>query len=73
MSDKPPLKRTKSGQSPAVLAFRAKLDSIREGTLPDLEKLNQEAAALLAKHKSDAPDAEPKDPPDPEDEEETKS
>ncbi len=61
MGDEKQPPRTKSGQSPAVQAFRQKMESINEGTLVDLEELNRDAADLAAKHKSDVPPP-PKDP-----------
>lgn len=63
MTEKPPPRRTKSGENPIAIAFRAKLDSIREGTIPHLEELNRQADELRAKHKSDAP-AEPEPEPE---------
>lgn len=56
MSEKPPPRRTKSGETEAVKAFRAKLESITEGTFPILEELNRQADELQG---SIAP---PKDP-----------
>lgn len=42
MSDsKKPPKRTKSGEVPAVQAYRAKLDSIEEDTLEKVRELNR--------------------------------
>jgi hypothetical protein len=54
-------KRTTSGKHEAVKAFRRKLESIQDGALADLEKLNRELAADIEKQKSDPPpeDAEP--------------
>lgn len=58
------VKRTTSGQHEAVKAFRKKLESIQDGTLADLEKLNRELNAdIEAQQKADseppADDAEP--------------
>ncbi len=39
-------RRTKSGQLPEVQAYRAKLDSIRENTLPVLEEANRQAEEI---------------------------
>lgn len=63
MSDKPlpppkaskPPPRTKSGEHSAVRAFREKLESIDENTLPILDDILRQAEELRAKHKSDAP------------------
>lgn len=49
MSERPPKhppRRTKSGESAAVKDFRARLDSIAEGTFPALEELNRQAEEL---------------------------
>ena len=58
------VRRTTSGQHEAVKAFRKKLESIQDGTLADLEKLNRELDAdIEAKKKSDPPPADDAEPP----------
>lgn len=53
-----PPPKTKSGEMAAVKTFRAKLDSIREGTLPALEAANARAARAV---ESIAPPSMPDD------------
>ncbi len=45
MSDPPP-KKGSSGEHPAVVAFRDKMESIREHQLPELEALNERLLKL---------------------------
>lgn len=56
MSEKPPPKRTKSGETPAVQAFRKKIESFKEGTFHALEEMNRQAEAAL--RNSSAPPAD---------------
>jgi hypothetical protein len=51
MTEKPPKppfipRPSSSGEHPEVKAYRAKLDSIRENQLPELEALNERLARL---------------------------
>jgi len=60
-------KKRSSGEHSAVKAFRAKMDSIREGTLPLVQQLNariQHAASLRAVPPCE--DEEPLKTPEPE-------
>ena len=54
-------KRTTSGKHEAVKGFRKKLESIQDGALADLEKLNRELDADIEAQKSEPPpnDEEP--------------
>ncbi len=65
MSDKPPPRRTKSGQTEAVRTFRSKLESIQEGTYPRLEELNRQAEELRATTEPPPKDARREDEGDP--------
>lgn len=55
-------KKGSSGDHPIMQAVRKKLDSIREGTLPELEALNARIDKI--KTKSDPPQAEEEPAPD---------
>jgi len=57
----PARKRASGDNHPAVVGMRKKLDSIREGTLPELERLNARIDKLKAK--SDPPRDERREPP----------
>ena len=46
MTDSEPPVRTRSGEHPSVIAFRKKMDSIEETTLPAAEELAAQAIAL---------------------------
>lgn len=59
----PEQKRRPSGQHPAVVEMRRKLQSIAEGTLPAVEELNNELRAYLQSDKPPAPDGEPEEKP----------
>jgi hypothetical protein len=59
MTSKRPPKPARSGEHPAVLAFRAKLDSIQDHTVPAAEELAAQAVAL--REKSDRPPIERRD------------
>lgn len=67
MSDS--IKRSSSGEHPIMQSVRAKMASIREGQLPELEALNRRAERLKAK--SDPPKTETPPPLPDEDEEAT--
>ena len=47
--------RTKSGQHPAVVAFRAKLESITEGEMTKFDELDQKLAEYLESVKTPVP------------------
>lgn len=59
MSDRP--KKTSSGEHPEVRAFRAKLESIAENTMPLVQSLNDRTDALLEKERKRASDEPPAD------------
>jgi hypothetical protein len=62
MSEDPRAKevRTKSGKHPAVKSYRRKIDSIAEGPLADLEKLDEELKAFIHEIESERPPPMPK-------------
>jgi hypothetical protein len=59
----PPTRRSKSGEHPDVAAFRDKLESIAEHTVPAADDLNQKLADYLQEVRTPVPPAdEPKEP-----------
>lgn len=61
------MKKTKSGEHPAVLALRERQDSFTDGTLPKLDTALGRLVEACAEHKrrSERPDTLPA-PPEPE-------
>jgi hypothetical protein len=50
--------RTKSGQHPAVVAYRKKLDSLTEHQIADFDKVNDELGKAAERCRSSCPPAE---------------